>query len=102
VPRDLWEAVLDLGPLFGSDIGRLRLALDTLADAADLLDLAKWIESLRSSPRMPASAPPTRLRAIWGASHRPSPQLCQGAAPPPPAAADRVMPFRPHTHAPAA
>jgi hypothetical protein len=35
----LWEAVIDYGPLNGPNVGRLRLALDTLA-AADRLEAA--------------------------------------------------------------
>lgn len=33
VPLALWEAVITHGPLSGPDVGRLRVALDTLADA---------------------------------------------------------------------
>jgi hypothetical protein len=40
VPLQRWESVIEHGPLSGPDVGRLCLALDTLADAAERLPLA--------------------------------------------------------------
>jgi hypothetical protein len=41
VPLDLWDAVTLYASLSGPDVGRLRLALDTLAEADELLALAR-------------------------------------------------------------
>lgn len=54
VPVDLWEAVLahfaDAGEqLSGPNVGRLRLALDTLAEADELVSLARGMESARDA-----------------------------------------------------
>lgn len=68
VALDLWEAVLDHYrrqslELSGPDVGRLRLALDTLAEAAELSKLAKDLESARDAIAAYAGARAARKAA---------------------------------------